>query len=302
MKEKFDAVALIITGVLGILLSLFFTFFIITGWHEITEHRFVIIITIIFMSIGVSSFMIGYKNIKKIRTKKDELFIWKTQKYPELLQTYNVPKKSKTIIMFNKECYVYVFDNALCFFPIISECKKFEDNDKYGSILHSQLNSYFMIERIKLDNIECFYPNGELYREHVLSGGGGGGSSISGAIVGGVLFGGVGAIVGSRNKSNPIKSELITHDSREVIFTYYQDNQFKELILKHNDYKTLFELIPEKSYEVICEVRKQKVVQSSITNTKSIPEQIQELAKLKDSGILTVQEFDYKKNELLARM
>jgi uncharacterized membrane protein len=42
--------------------------------------------------------------------------------------------------------------------------------------------------------------------------------------------------------------------------------------------------------------------QESVDNTASIPEQIEQLAKLKEQGILSESEFEEKKRELLARM
>lgn len=42
--------------------------------------------------------------------------------------------------------------------------------------------------------------------------------------------------------------------------------------------------------------------QGNVSNTADIPEQIRKLSELKDQGILTEQEFEYKKKELLAKM
>jgi hypothetical protein len=46
----------------------------------------------------------------------------------------------------------------------------------------------------------------------------GGGSSVSGAVVGGLLAGGAGAVIGSREK---VESQLIRHDEREVLFNFF---------------------------------------------------------------------------------
>ena len=82
------------------------------------------------------------------------------------------------------------------------------------------------IDEIKLTTIpsgqiEYFSKRGEIFRENKISGGGGGGSSIGGAVVGSLIAGDAGAIVGSRNKVNAIKSEIIEHDTRETFLNYF---------------------------------------------------------------------------------
>ena len=130
------------------------------------------------------------------------------------------------------------------------------------------------------------------------SGGGGGGISIGGAIIGGMIAGDVGAIVGSRQGTAEIKSELVTHDSRCTILK----TKTTSLRMSFEAYDVLSELIPEKEYNVVQELKKLSIVTKSSSTTISATEQIRELAKLKDDAILTEEEFIEKKRELLTKM
>ncbi|WP_010243672.1 hypothetical protein [Acetivibrio cellulolyticus] len=80
---------------------------------------------------------------------------------------------------------------------------------------------------ILLDKIEYYATRGEIVHENKITGGGGGGSSIKGAVIGGVIAGEAGAIIGSRKKLDPIKSELIAHDNRETFLNFFDDNNIK---------------------------------------------------------------------------
>jgi hypothetical protein len=135
--------------------------------------------------------------------------------------------------------------------------------------------------------------------------GGGGGSSLGRAVVGGVIAGEAGAIIGSRKESNPIKSELITHDKREAFLNFYDDNNAKRsMFFAFNDYNVFNELLPEKAYEIVNAIKTNAIINKVINKNKSenILDQIRELSKLKDERILTEQEFSEKKRALLNKL
>jgi hypothetical protein len=166
------------------------------------------------------------------------------------------------------------------------------------------LTTYYRPISIALSSVEYFAKSGEVYRETQISGGGGGGSSLGGAIVGGLIAGDAGAVIGSRKSTDAITTKTITHDSRETIISYLDNAQRKVLTLRYKDYQVLDDLIPEKNYEVVTEIKKQGIIQQSIKadKSKAITEQIKELAGLRDNGILTEEEFADKKKELLAKI
>jgi len=245
---------------------------------------------------------------------------WLNTEYTALWRKYYISDYTRTVTMkkahswniylFGIRNYMLIYDNSLCFLPIHSEYTAWDGDwargrRYHGDALKAELKHFFTCIQIPISKIEHFYITGEYFRESKISGGGGGGSSLGGAIIGGAIAGGAGAVIGSRKKVSEIKSELVTHDTRETILSYFSNNGSREtIVLHHADYQVLEDLIPEKNYAVVTEARRQLLVQKSIMNTgaKAITEQIKELATLKDNGILTENEFATKKKELLAKI
>ena len=84
-----------------------------------------------------------------------------------------------------------------------------------------------------------------------ISGGNGGGSSIGKAVVGGIMAGGVGAVVASRNKINEIKTERIFNDVRITVFQVEKENENYYIKLTSQSYNGLIQLIPEKEISFV---------------------------------------------------
>lgn len=118
--------------------------------------------------------------------------------------------------------------------------------------------------------------------------------SIKGAVVGGILAGGVGAIIGSKINSNNIKTELKTVDNRIVFMEVNKDGLRHILKFKSEDYDIFIKLIPNKE--------KGYVDNNRSNNTEDVYSQLEKLASLKDSGILTEEEFAQKKEILLKKI
>lgn len=156
---------------------------------------------------------------------------------------------------------------------------------------------------IPIKDIRYFKRVGQVRTETKISGGGGGGSSISGAVVGGLIAGTAGAVIGSRKKVEPIKSETITYDSRGVALAwrYQKDGEWRDngLHLDSQAYEILMELIPEKQYDYVMS---QKLPKEQPTQTKSTKEKLTELKEMLDDGLITQEEFDAKKQQLLENM
>lgn len=155
---------------------------------------------------------------------------------------------------------------------------------------------------IWIDRIDYFERTGEVFHESKISGGGGGGVSIVGAIVGGIIAGGTGAIIGSRQRVNPIKSEIITHDERVTNLKFYdRNNERHTLALGANAFEVFQDVIPEKEHGFVMANKSSKTLteNSSSEKGKSEIELLREFAKLKDEGIITVEEFEAKKKQLL---
>jgi len=161
------------------------------------------------------------------------------------------------------------------------------------------------IHYIAIESIEYFKVKGEVYKETKISGGGGGGSSVKGAVVGHAIAGGVGAVVGSRNKITEVKSELITHDERVTLLNYFDENkERRSLKFNYSDYQKFNDLIPEKEFHIVNSTKSSRLIssQTAMLNDKNITEQLRELAKLRDEGILTDDEFNTKKKILLDKI
>lgn len=97
---------------------------------------------------------------------------------------------------------------------------------------------------INKKNIVDVTQEGDVHYNTEVHGGGGGGSSLSGAVVGGILAGGAGAIIGSRQKINPVSSSTTKIDDRATHMKILDDsNHFCEILFDFNDYYVINKLI-----------------------------------------------------------
>lgn len=144
--------------------------------------------------------------------------------------------------------------------------------------------------------------------------------SIGGAVVGGLLFGGVGAIVGGNTakatqnkeiKSMSIKILLNSTSNSTIILKIYEaglggailetkkdaDRMHYEGLMKEvSGIKDIFSIILD---IVDKNIAMQKAAPISQQNTNSIADELAKLAKLKESGILSEDEFNAQKAKLL---
>lgn len=126
----------------------------------------------------------------------------------------------------------------------------------------------------------------------------GGGSSLGGAVAGAVVAGGAGAVIGSRKK---VQSERV--DKRNTLITIKKNGQIENIFLPPTAYEILLKLIPEKDINFVkSNVTEKETIVTKEAKNNDIPNQIRELSKLKDDGILTEEEFNNKKAMLLEKM
>ena len=227
------------------------------------------------------------------------------EQYDEIRKQVNIPETAKKITYFkssakspielaNSKNKVYIWKSKgnLSFFPC-------SPSDIY-SILIAKLKIY----TIRVSQVEYFSKSGEIFRENKISGGGGGGSSIGGAVAGGLIAGDTGAIIGSRKKINQIKSELITHDTRETFLNYFDGNERQTLYFDNNAFQTFNDLIPEKEFSIVSAIKSSEIIknQVNVNSQSSVTDLLRELAKLRDDGIVTENEFNEKKKQLLDKI
>ena len=145
--------------------------------------------------------------------------------------------------------------------------------------------------------------------------------SIGGAVAGGILFGGVGAIVGgstAKAKQNKevsrmsIKILLKSTNNPNIILPIYEVGKDGSLIETKNaaDKMHYDGLMREVSgikdiFSIIIDiVDKNVIIQKNTpllqnTSSNSVADELEKLAKLRDSGILTEEEFKSQKSKLL---
>lgn len=135
--------------------------------------------------------------------------------------------------------------NFLIKFPDVKEL--YRDGKDISKIQYEYCFGYDEIKYYKLD--------GSVHKEQEITGGGGGGSSIKGAVIGGVIAGDVGAIIGSRQKVDEIKTTYKEVDDRVLKITFNNENILE---LSYIWYEKLLDYIPEKEYDNYIENKKSK--------------------------------------------
>ena len=160
----------------------------------------------------------------------------------------------------------------------------------------------FHVEKICcIENIIYFRKQGDVQYTTEISGGG---ANVGGAVTGGMLFGTAGAIVGAQVGTetiiDPIKSTTTKHDTRKTIFQYKDEN--KNIITVEWPiayFDLLMKVIPEKEYDYLQLHKKNEQNVEQPNNLKGIVDTMQQYKELLDSGVITQEEFEAKKKQLL---
>ena len=161
-----------------------------------------------------------------------------------------------------------------------------------------------LIVRIPFDRIDYFQEKGDISYSTDITGGKGGTSNIGYAVIGGLLFGAAGAIVaantGDEARGEGIQSSTIQHDDRYVALRYRDENgETRERVFEYGMYDVLLKLIPGKSYSYI-NLGNSPEAESSAPTKGSIPvEELKQLKELLDMGVITAEDFEAKKKQLL---
>lgn len=145
--------------------------------------------------------------------------------------------------------------------------------------------------------------------------------SLGRAVVGGLLFGGVGAIVGSNTAKTQQKKEvrkmsikilLKSTSNTTIILKIYEAGldgnlletkntadrlHYEGLMKEVKGIKDIFSIIIDIADKNLARQKTVKVIQP--TSTSSVADELMKLAKLKDAGVLSEEEFDIQKRKLL---
>lgn len=182
----------------------------------------------------------------------------------------------------------------------IAGCFIWKD-DKYLNICDTIIRNGI---KIKLDQIKYYRMIGDKYVTTQVSGGGGGGTSIAGAVIGGIIAGGAGAVIGSRKSVEPIQITSSEDDDRTVLI--YSKDQTKILKFCDEIYEVLLELLPEKEYEIVINSAKQVPVQPVISNNSTdyvdMRSKLKQLKAMFEEDLITEEEYNRKRQELLGKI
>ncbi len=132
---------------------------------------------------------------------------------------------------------------------------------RQGNQLYLIRESYgdVCIAQIDIDKILYYKSEGSLRYEQQVTGGGGAGVNYGGAIVGGLLFGDVGAMIGSRRNEEvkEIETKTITHDDRIVLLALKAKGKSYQIGFDINSEMVFDWLIPEKQYDYVISKRRE---------------------------------------------
>lgn len=119
------------------------------------------------------------------------------------------------------------------------------------------------------------------------------GVNVRGAIVGGIIGGDAGAIIGSQHNKGRIYSYSEHFDERYVEIYYLKNNNTHKLKLGAKAYQLLEQWFPEKNYEYVVSTKQ------SVVSASDRFDEIKKYKDLLDCGIISNEEFETKKQELL---
>lgn len=155
---------------------------------------------------------------------------------------------------------------------------------------YSTLENYFFnfewSVSLDISKISYYIIQGEKYATTNIQGGG---SSLGKAIVGGVIAGGVGAVIASREN---ITSTTDFIDERRTVIYYQCGDKVSNIVLSSEAYDYLLENLPDKEYGYIMSLKENK-------ESSDISNELEQLAQLRDKGIITDDEFNLKKKQIL---
>ena len=148
------------------------------------------------------------------------------------------------------------------------------------------------------DLISCTVTGDKRYITKI-TGGGGGGSSLGGAVVGGMLGGATGAVIGSRKATQPITTDVITMSNQKTIVNCMIDDKNAYFVFTSGGiYDKLIELSPSKELNMLNTTLK---VEHKTDNRGNV-ERLKELREMLDNDLISSEEFEEKRKEILSEL
>lgn len=253
-------------------------------------------ILIVLILIIVGLFLFASSGNKEVEQQREAQVKKQQDRNARYHQRYNIPQNAnvvkgifndisalspycgdKAMAMSEQEKQMYYFWKANSKINIVSK-------PGYNGIPTTHIAMF-----LDIDKISYYVREGSTHLETNIKGGG---SSLGKAVVGGVIAGGAGAVVASRNK---ITSESKLVDNQKTVIVYEHNNNVVNIVLGSKAYDYLMQWIPNKEYKFVMS-KTTEVVEKVESNNLA---DIETLAVLRDKGILTEEEFSAKKKQLL---
>lgn len=121
------------------------------------------------------------------------------------------------------------------------------------------------------------------------------GTNLKGAVIGGLIAGEAGAIIGSQHNKNTIYSTVNTIDEKYVELYYYLGKDIRMIRLDADAYPLLQNWYPDKSYDYVVS----NIDDMHNEHTLSEADEIRKYKELFDDGIISQEEYENKKRQLL---
>lgn len=234
--------------------------------------------------------------IEKNKKEMSEWFDSKIVEYDMNVNDVISTRKKVRSIYISQKYYYWIKDKKISFFPQ-KESFLMLNVTVNNSVEYCEANVRLI--SVNISDIEYFKPIGDIsYVTNVESTG----VNVKGAAIGAVVAGDAGAIIGSRPK---ITSKVEEKDNRYVELKYKDNGTIKTLEFDYTALSIFRNLFPEKEFEYVnfkSENLEEKNVTNDITSTLSLEEKFEKLRSLKNSGLITEEEFSDKKKELLKQI
>ena len=170
-------------------------------------------------------------------------------------------------------------------------------NEIYNKLKVISNEDLFMISIIPLENILSYQLVGKVEHVSTVSGGGGRGGqpNLYGAAIGGLLFGGTGAILGAQTgiHIDPVKSDIKKFDSRKTLLNLKNSQGEAEIRELPYYYSEVFmKVIPEKEFNFLqADKSAETPTQTQTTPASNMIEEVEKLKELLDLNLITQEQF-----------
>lgn len=139
-----------------------------------------------------------------------------------------------------KKFYLWIEDNAICM---------------YGEPIHIGKSTSVFQENLKLskkimimvNDIDYFHITGQ---KIAMTSGSGGGVSLTGMVMGNAVAGSVGAIIGSRKKTE-VNTEVVDDRNTILVYNNRESNRIEHIMFSAEAYDIFIRLIPKKEIEYV---------------------------------------------------